>query len=72
MPLHADLKGALESWDSSPYVVNCKGASLLRAQLRLAWQDLMNRTAAGRIKKAGYVFHGLAPRAARSCARSAA
>ena len=59
VPLHADLKGALESWDSSPYVVNCKGAAYSAHNFRLAWQDLMNRTAAGRIKKEGYVFHGL-------------
>ena len=59
VPLHADLKGALESWDSSPYVVSRKGAAYTAHNFRVAWQDLMNRTAAGRIKKEGYVFHGL-------------
>jgi integrase len=27
VPLHSNLRGAMESWDSSPYVVNQRGAS---------------------------------------------
>ena len=53
VPLHADLRGLLEGWSSSPYVVNRK------ERFRSAWAELMQRTPAGRIRDEGFVFHGL-------------
>ena len=49
VPLHADLRGPLEGWSSSPYVVNRK------ERFRSAWAELMQRTPAGRIRDEGFV-----------------
>ena len=59
VPLHADLRGALEGWISSPYVVNRKGEYYTPERFRSAWAELMQRTPAGRIRDEGFVFHGL-------------
>lgn len=59
VPLHPELRGALEGWCSSPYVVNRKGAPYTPERFRSAWADLMERTPAGKIREKGYVFHGL-------------
>jgi integrase len=59
VPLHPDLRGALEGWDSSPYVLDKKGQSYTAERFRGAWAQLMLSTPAGRIKEEGYVFHGL-------------
>ena len=59
VPLHPDLRGAIESWRGSPYVMNRKGKPYTPERFRSTWADLMERTPAGRIRKEGYVFHGL-------------
>jgi integrase len=59
VPLHPDLRGALESWDSSPYVLNRKGEPYTSDCFRTAWADFMSSTPAGRIRDEGFVFHGL-------------
>jgi integrase len=59
VPLHPDLRGALEGWGSSPYVLDRKGKSYTSDRFRAAWAEFMNRTPAGRIREEGYVFHGL-------------
>ena len=59
VPLHANLRGALTSWDGSPYVRTPKGGSYTPDGFRAAWTRLMNGTPAGRIRKEGYTFHGL-------------
>jgi integrase len=59
VPLHPDLRAALEGWSSSPYVVNRKGEPYTPERFRSAWADLLERTPAGKIRQEGYVFHGL-------------
>ena len=59
VPLHADLKGALATWSSSPYVQTTKGESYTPERFRAAWTRLMKETPAGRIRKEGFTFHGL-------------
>ena len=59
VPLHANLRGALTSWDGSPYVRTPKGCSYTPDGFRAAWTRLMNDTPAGTIRKEGYTFHGL-------------
>ena len=53
VPLHPDLRGALEGWCSSPYVVNRKGEPYTPERFRSAWADVMKRTAAGKIREGG-------------------
>jgi hypothetical protein len=59
VPLHADLRTELETWDGSPYVRTSKGAAYTTERFRAAWTRLMNDTPAGRIRKEGLTFHGL-------------
>jgi integrase len=59
VPLHADLKGALKSWDGSPYVRTPKGERYTPDRFRAAWTRLMNDTPAGKIRKEGFTFHRL-------------
>jgi integrase len=59
VPLHADLRGALKSWNSSTYVRTPKGESYTPDGFRAAWTRLMNDTPAGKIREGGYTFHGL-------------
>ena len=59
MPLHADLRGALEGWSCSPYVQTPKGERYTPDRFRAAWTRLMNDTPAGKIRKEGFTFHGL-------------
>jgi integrase len=59
VPLHADLKGAMEGWSGSPYVQTSKGESYTPDRFRTAWTRLMNDTRAGKIRKDGFTFHGL-------------
>jgi len=58
VPLHADLRRALGTWDDSPYVRTPKGEAYTPERFRAAWTRLM-RTPAGRIRQEGYTFHGL-------------
>ena len=48
-----DLRGAIESWRGSPYVLNRKGKPYTPERFRSTWADLMERTPAGRIRKEG-------------------
>jgi hypothetical protein len=59
LPLHADLRGALEAWDTSPFVQTPKGERYTSDGFRSAWTRLMNETPAGRIRREGFTFHGL-------------
>jgi len=59
VPLHADLRGALEGWSGSPYVRTVKGQSYTPDRFRAAWTRLMNDTPSGRIRQEGFTFHGL-------------
>jgi integrase len=59
VPLHADLKGALDHWSGSPYVQTPKGDSYTPDRFRAAWTRLMNDTPAGKIRQEGFTFHGL-------------
>jgi integrase len=59
VPLHSDLKGALDGWSGSPYVQTPKGDSYTSDRFRAAWTRLMNDTPAGKIRKDGFTFHGL-------------
>lgn len=59
VPLHADLKAAMQTWDSSPYVLDRKCKPYTPQRFRAAWDDLMSRTPAGKIRDQGLVFHGL-------------
>jgi integrase len=59
VPLHADLKGELESWDGSPYVRTPKNEPYTPERFRAAWTRFMNKTPAGRIRGEGFTFHGL-------------
>lgn len=59
VPLHADLRGALENWTGSPYVRTSKGEAYTADRFRAAWTRLMNETSAGRIRQEGFTFHGL-------------
>ena len=59
VPLHPDLRDALEGWSSSPYVQTPKGESYTPDRFRAAWTRLMNDTPAGRIRQEGFTFHGL-------------
>ena len=52
-PLHPDLRGAIESWRGSPYVLNRKGKPYTPERFRSTWADLMERTPAGRIREEG-------------------
>ena len=63
--LHAELRGDLEGWSGSPYILTPKGEPYTPERFRAAWTRLMNGTPAGRIRKEGFTFR----RAARSCAR---
>jgi len=49
VPLHADLRAELETWDGSPYVRTPKGTPYGSGAFRAAWTRLMNDTPAGRI-----------------------
>ncbi|MGO8841314.1 MAG: tyrosine-type recombinase/integrase [Methyloceanibacter sp.] len=59
VPLHSDLRSALEKWDGSPYVRTPKGERYTPDRFRAAWTRLMKETPAGRIRKEGFTFHGL-------------
>jgi integrase len=59
VPLHDDLRGALDSWGGSPYVQTPKGTPYTAETFRAAWTRLMNDTPAGRIRQEGFTFHGL-------------
>ena len=59
VPLHANLRDALEAWSCSPFVQTPKGEGYTPDRFRSAWTRLMNDTPAGRIRKEGYTFHGL-------------
>jgi hypothetical protein len=59
LPLHADLKGAVASWSSSPYVHTPKGERYTPDRFRAAWTRMMNDTPAGRIRREGFTFHVL-------------
>jgi integrase len=59
VPLHPDLRAALEGWNSSPFVVSRRGKSYTADRFRSAWAELMSNTPARRIRDEGYVFHGL-------------
>ena len=59
MPLHANLRDALERWTGSPYVQTSKGKAYTADRFRAAWARLMNETPAGRIRREGFTLHGL-------------
>ena len=59
VPLHANLRDALERWTGSPYVHTSKGEAYTADRFRAAWTRLMNETPAGRIREEGFTFHGL-------------
>ena len=59
VPLHADLKVALDRWSGSPYVQTPKCDSYTPDRFRAAWTRLMNDTPAGKIRQEGFTFHGL-------------
>jgi integrase len=59
VPLHANLRDALERWTGSPYVQTSKGEAYTADRFRAAWTRLMNETPAGRIRQEGFTFHGL-------------
>ena len=59
VPLHPNLRIALEGWAGSPYVLNRKGEPYTSDRFRTAWADFMTGTPAGRIRDEGFVFHGL-------------
>jgi integrase len=59
LPLHCDLKAALEDWSGSPYVLTPRGKAYTPDSFRAAWTRFMNKTPAGRIRKEGFTFHGL-------------
>jgi integrase len=56
VPLHADLKAVLETWNGSPYVRTPKGAPYTAERFRAAWTRLMNDTPAGRIRREGFTL----------------
>lgn len=59
VPLHADLRGALEGWSGSPYVLTPKDEPYTPERFRAAWTRFMNGTPAGRIRQERFTFHGL-------------
>jgi hypothetical protein len=59
LPLHPDLRGALEGWRGSPYVLTPRSEPYTPERFRAAWTRLMNDTPAGKIRKSGFTFHGL-------------
>ena len=59
LPLHRDLKAALEGWGGSPYVLTPRGKPYTPDSFRAAWTRFMNKTPAGRIRQEGFTFHGL-------------
>lgn len=59
VPLHTELRGELEIWNNSPYVLTPKGEPYTPERFRAAWTRLMNSTPAGRIRHEGFTFHGL-------------
>jgi integrase len=59
VPLHPELRGALEGWNSSPYVLNRKGKPYTPERFRSTWDELMSKMPAGMIRQEGFVFHGL-------------
>ena len=69
VPLHPDLRGALEGWHSSPYVLDRKGNGYTSDRFRAGWAEFMTRTPAGRIRGRASCSTGSAHRAVRSSAR---
>jgi integrase len=61
VPLHPELRGALEGWDSSPYVVNRRGEGLHRGTLQIGLGRLHGRDACRQDQGGGLRL----PRAAR-------
>jgi integrase len=62
IPLHQDLKTAMEAWEVRPpwiFVQTPKGEGYNTERFRAAWTRLMNATPAGRIRREGFTFHGL-------------
>jgi integrase len=59
VPLHAELRTSLETWEGSPYVRTPKGVAYTPGRFRSAWTRFMNDTPAGRIRQEGFTFHGL-------------
>ena len=59
VPLHANLRAELETWEGSPYVLTPKGTPYGSGAFRAAWTRLMNDTPAGKIRQEGFTFHGL-------------
>jgi integrase len=60
LPLHAELKREMETWEGSPFVLTSKGKSYKTADsFRSAWTRLMDETPAGKIRQEGLTFHGL-------------
>jgi len=62
IPLHADLKEEMRSWEVLPpwiFVLNAKGEPYSPDRFRAAWSQTMMSTPAGRIRTEGYTFHGI-------------
>jgi hypothetical protein len=62
IPLHGSLKAEMQRWDVTPpwnFVQTPKGEAYDTERFRAAWTRLMNSTAAGRIRREGFTFHGL-------------